>query len=124
MSDKLQFVVCGGIRNRLNLSYSRHNSTPRQTEVYRTLAALLEVAVFTKVKTVPPPSRFSHFICASIKPALARMFAKPRPSEFGLWRLNAQPLSSSLREKSPAADVVTNIVTSVALAWRQILFTA
>src|SRR5258705_2760205 len=111
MSDKLQFVVCGGIRNRLNLPYSRHNSTPRQTEVYRTSAPLLEVTVFTKVKTVPPPSRFSHFICASIKPALARMLAKPRPSEFEPCRLNAQPLSSSLMEKSPASDVVSNIFT-------------
>src|SRR6185312_14329337 len=82
-------------------------------------------AFLISVKTVPPFSRGSHEIRASINPARAFMFASPRPSELWLFvESNGRPLSSMRSAKSPAAEVSTNIFTSVASACRQMLFTA
>src|SRR6185369_8407601 len=76
----------------------------------------LAVAALVKVNTVPPASRGSHEIRASIKPARARMFASPRPSEFVCCDLNGRPLSSIFKEKVPSFVIVTYILTSVASA--------
>jgi len=71
---------------------------------------------FLSVKIVPPPSLFSHESWASIKPARARILARPRPSELFFSKLKDLPLSSNLNKNSPAGDDLTNIFTSVASA--------
>src|ERR1700752_517389 len=58
--------------------------------------------LFFNENTVPPSTRCSHLISASIKPAGARMLAKPRPSPDWFCVSNEQPLSSSRKANSPS----------------------